>query len=115
MSPSDALLARPRSLHSSFATTLPHEKLISCALPSRVTVAAVHEALLNDVVFPSEITGKRIRVTPGGAKTHIVYLDGKVDNVEAKAETFAKIYSRITGKTTKFEIPVAPKTSKKQH
>ena len=83
--------------------------------PRRFTVAAVHEALLNDVVFPSEITGKRIRVTPGGAKTHIIYLDGKVDNAEAKAETFSKIYSRITGKTAKFEIPVAPKTSKKHH
>ncbi len=39
------------------------------------TLTAVHEATLNDLVYPAEIVGKRIRVKLDGSKQMKVHLD----------------------------------------
>ena len=36
------------------------------------TLTAVHEAMLHDIAFPSEVVGERLRVRVGGSKLKIV-------------------------------------------
>jgi len=78
------------------------------ARPRSRTLTAVHAALLEDLVYPTEIVGKRIRYKVDGSKTLKVYLDPKERNTtEYKLDTFAGVYKRLTGKDIVFEFPVA--------
>ncbi len=72
------------------------------------TLTAVQDAILEDIVYPTEIVGKRIRYKTDGTKTLKVLLDPKdVVNVETKLDTFAEVYSSLTSKDVVFEFPVA--------
>ena len=74
--------------------------------PRSRTVQAVHEAILNDVVYPTEIVGKRIRFRLDGSKLHKVYLDPKeAPNVDYKLATFASVYRKLTNKNIEFMFP----------
>jgi small subunit ribosomal protein S7e len=102
------------------------------------TLTAVHEAILEDLVFPSEIVGKRTRVKTDGEKLTKVYvragtppshhpagrparsranallygrsfLDRKDQTaLEHKLDTFSSVYKTLTGKDVVFEFPAAP-------
>ena len=73
--------------------------------PISRTLTAVHEATLNDLVYPAEIVGKRTRVKLDGSKLVKVHLDkSQQSNVEHKVETFASIYKKLTGKDVNFEF-----------
>lgn len=49
------------------------------------TLTAVHDAILEDLVFPSEIVGKRIRVKLDSSRLIKVHLDkAQQNNVEHK-------------------------------
>ena len=39
------------------------------------TLTAVHDAILHDLVYPAEITGKRIRIKTDGSRLFKVHLD----------------------------------------
>lgn len=53
------------------------------------TLTAVHDAILEDLVFPSEIVGKRIRVKLDGSRLIKVHLDkAQQNNVEHKVNKF---------------------------
>merc|ERR1712202_66508 len=55
--------------------------------PRSRTLTAVHDAILEDLVFPSEIVGKRIRVKLDGSRLIKVHLDkAQQNNVEHKVE-----------------------------
>jgi small subunit ribosomal protein S7e len=74
--------------------------------PRSRTLTAVHDAILEDLCFPSEIVGKRIRIKMDGTRTIKVHLDkSQQTNVEHKLDTFAAIYKKITGKDVTFEFP----------
>merc|ERR1712071_114438 len=56
-----------------------------------------HDSILEDLVFPAEIVGKRIRVRLDASKLIKVHLDkNQQTNIEHKVDTFAAIYKRLT-------------------
>ena len=76
--------------------------------PRSRTLTAVHDAILDDVCYPTEIVGRRIRYRLDGSKLQKVYLNGKDRaNSESKLSTFASVYKHLTGQETVFEYPVA--------
>ena len=76
--------------------------------PRSRTLNAVHENVLHDLVFPTEITGQRVRYNTDGSKLLKVLLDQKdAPSVEHKLDSFASVYGRLTGKSVVFEFPDA--------
>ncbi|XP_043822002.1 40S ribosomal protein S7-like [Dromiciops gliroides] len=74
--------------------------------PRSHTLIAVHDAILEDLVFPSEIVGKRIHVKLDGSRLIKVHLDkAQQNNVEHKVEPFSGVYKKVTVKDINFEFP----------
>ncbi|KAM0751976.1 40S ribosomal protein S7 [Meredithblackwellia eburnea MCA 4105] len=75
--------------------------------PRSRTLKEVHEKILEDLVFPTEITGKRTRQNVDGSKVIKVFLDAKDQtSLEYKLDSFSSVYRRLTGKEVHFEFPV---------
>ncbi|XP_018010603.1 40S ribosomal protein S7 [Hyalella azteca] len=73
--------------------------------PMSRTLTSVHSAILDDLVYPAEIVGKRIRVRLDGSRLYKVHLDkSQQTNIEHKVETFSAVYKRLTGKEVTFEF-----------
>ncbi|OAX39042.1 40S ribosomal protein S7 [Rhizopogon vinicolor AM-OR11-026] len=76
--------------------------------PRSRTLTNVHEKILEDLVFPTEIVGKRTRVSVDGSKLLKVILDPKdATSLEYKLDSFSSVYRRLTGKDVTFEFPPA--------
>lgn len=73
--------------------------------PTGRTLRAVNDGLLEDVVYPTSIVGKRVHYDlKGGQVTH-VYLDhNDRTRVEERLNTFSVAYQRLTGLRTVFEV-----------
>jgi small subunit ribosomal protein S7e len=86
--------------------------------PMSRTLTAVHDKILEDLVFPTEIVGKRTRVLTDGRKIIKVYvpiytkvivrfLDSKdSSSLDYKLDSFSSVYNKLTGKQVVFEFPV---------
>nr|ABW23140.1 ribosomal protein rps7 [Arenicola marina] len=74
--------------------------------PRSRTLTAVHDNILEDLCFPAEIVGKRIRIKLDGSRLIKVLLDkNEQTNIEHKLETFTAVYKKLTGKDVNFEFP----------
>lgn len=78
--------------------------------PRSRTLKAVHLAILNDVVVPSSIVGRRSRVSQQTGFTQVVYLD-PLDKmlVEDKLDAMADAYAKLT--THKISLDFAKPTN----
>lgn len=75
--------------------------------PRSRTLKTVQEAILEDLVYPTEIVGKRTRFFTDGSKLIRIHLDPTDQvNVETKLDTFAAVYKKLTNKQVSFEFPV---------
>eukprot|EP01130_Rhizamoeba_saxonica_P018988 TRINITY_DN9709_c0_g1_i1.p1 TRINITY_DN9709_c0_g1~~TRINITY_DN9709_c0_g1_i1.p1 ORF type:complete len:239 (+),score=44.84 TRINITY_DN9709_c0_g1_i1:171-887(+) len=75
--------------------------------PVSRTLTAVHNAILEDLVFPAQIVDKRIRFREDGSRLFKATLDKhseKNKNVEYKLDTFSSLYHRLTGKELVFNF-----------
>jgi len=71
--------------------------------PRSRTLTAVQDAILEDIVFPTEIEAKRTRCKLDGSKTLKVYLNSKDQaNVEPRIATYASVYQKLTNKQVQF-------------
>eukprot|EP00461_Guttulinopsis_vulgaris_P002210 UN02211 len=69
------------------------------------TLTAVHNAILDDIVAPSTIVGKRIRFKTDGSQLLKVFVDKKDSkDVEEKLATFAKVYQKLTARNVVFQF-----------
>merc|ERR1719197_772538 len=76
--------------------------------PRNRTLTAVHDSILEDVVGPTEIVGRRTRVSVDGHKLMKIVLDAKdkdKENLDGKLETFAAVYKTLTNKEAAFIFP----------
>uniref|UniRef100_A0ABD2XIJ3 40S ribosomal protein S7 n=1 Tax=Trichogramma kaykai TaxID=54128 RepID=A0ABD2XIJ3_9HYME len=74
--------------------------------PRSRTLTAVYDAILEDLVYPVEIVGKRNRVKLDGSQFIKVHLDkNEQTNVEHKVDTYASVYKKLTGRNVTFEFP----------
>lgn len=73
--------------------------------PRSRTLTKVHDAILDDLVYPTEIVGKRTRVKVDGKRTLKVFLDNKDQaNVQGRTDTFAAVYNKLTNKQVSFHF-----------
>ncbi|XJO75582.1 hypothetical protein BDV3_006238 [Batrachochytrium dendrobatidis] len=85
-----------------------HKTRLTQQRPRSRTLTAVHEKILEDLVYPTEIVGKRTKVRIDGSKLIKVFLDRKDHtSLEYKLDTFYAIYKKLTGKDVVFVFPVA--------
>jgi small subunit ribosomal protein S7e len=76
--------------------------------PRSRTLTAVHDAILEDIVYPVQIVAKRTRVRLDQSKLLKVFLDPKdVKECDFKLKTFAAVYKKLTNKAVEFSFPVA--------
>merc|ERR1711979_51118 len=74
--------------------------------PISRSVKSVHDAILEDCVYPAEICGKRIRHKVDDTTVIKAYLDrSSQTTIEHKTTTFSAVYKRLTGKNVVFEFP----------
>lgn len=72
--------------------------------PRSRTLTKVREAMLDDLVYPAEVAGKRTRVRMDGTKLLKVQLTSKDAATEDKLDTFSTVYSTLTDKSTAFGL-----------
>ena len=66
--------------------------------PRSRTLTAVHDSILEDLAYPSEIVGKRTRVAQDGSKQLRVFLDARDEtNLGHRTQSLSDVYRKLTG------------------
>jgi small subunit ribosomal protein S7e len=75
--------------------------------PRSRTLTTVHNAILEDLVYPVLIVGKRARTKLDGSRQVKVHLDPKdTKDVDYKLKSFSAIYKKLTNKNVDFSFPL---------
>jgi len=75
--------------------------------PRSRTLTTVHNAILEDLVYPVLIVGKRARTKVDGSRQIKVHLDPKdTKDVDYKLKSFSAIYKKLTNKNVDFSFPL---------
>ncbi|EAY21429.1 40S ribosomal protein S7, putative [Trichomonas vaginalis G3] len=91
--------------HRAFPKTPEHGRRFKAIRNYGRTLRSVNDALLDDLVFPTAIVGKRIHYDVNGKQTTRVILDKHdATRVEERLNGFAAAYNRLTGLVTVFEV-----------
>jgi small subunit ribosomal protein S7e len=73
--------------------------------PRSRTLTAVQDAILDDIVYPTEIEGKRTRCKIDGSKIMKVFLSSKDQaNIEGRVDVYSSVYNKLTNKTVSFHF-----------
>lgn len=73
--------------------------------PRSRSLKAVQESLLDDIVYPTEVVGKRTRVRADQPRLLKVQLSTKDQSfVEGKLETFSAVYKKLTQRDVAFSF-----------
>jgi small subunit ribosomal protein S7e len=81
-------------------------RLLKQKRPRSRTLTAVHEAYLEDVVYPTDIVGKRVLYRTDQSRLLRVHLDpSERTHAEHRIDTYAVVYKKLTGKDVVFEFP----------
>merc|ERR1712179_551309 len=79
------------------------------------TLKAVHQAILNDIVCPSSITGRSVRVAADARNNERVFLDPLDKSlVESKIDCMAHAYAKLTTHKITFEFSKPTSFQKKK-
>jgi len=74
--------------------------------PRSRTLTSVHDAILQDIVGPTEIVGKRTRISQDGTKLIKIILDAKdKEQTEERLDAFSSVYRQLTAKQAAFLYP----------
>jgi len=104
-----------KKLNGKFVLVLPQRTILSKQYtrqkgqirPRSRTLTAVHNAMLDDLVYPTQIVGKRLRVRLDGSKLLKVLLDPKdIKEVDYKLKAFNAVYKKLTNKNCEFLFPI---------
>ena len=75
-------------------------------VPRKSTLASVYDSLLEDVLYPATIVGKRIRHPKGKARSFKILVDPlDKESVEVKAQAIAACYKGLTNRDISIEFP----------
>lgn len=98
------LITAKRTIQSKWLK--PHKSQIR---PRSRTLTAVHDAILEDLIAPANIIGRRIRVRTDGSRLHKISLDqSDEDFLKDKVEIIQNIYKRLTNKDIVIEFKADP-------
>lgn len=76
--------------------------------PYSRTLTVVHDAFLEDVVYPAQIVGRRLKMQTDGHRLFRVLLDPKDQTqVQDKLDTITAVYRKLTNKDVRFEFPAS--------
>jgi len=96
-------LAQRTILGTSYARKAPGQ-----IRPRSRTLTTVHEQVLNDIVYPTAIVGKRTRFRLDGSRLLKVFLDPKDQKeVDYKLKTFSSVYKALTNKAVEFNFSLS--------
>ena len=95
------ILAQRTIMSKNFKRSSPNE-----LRPRSRTLTSVHASILDDIVYPVQIVGKRTRMRLDGSKCLKIYLDPKdVKEVDYKLKTFGSVYTKLTNSQVDFLFP----------
>lgn len=76
--------------------------------PRSRTLTAVHEAYLQDILYPHIHIGKRTRMRVNGSRLIKIFLDPKDREIsEQKLDVWAAVYRKVACKEVVFEYPIS--------
>ena len=90
--------------HRAFPKTPEHGRRYKAIRNYGRTLKSVREALLDDLVFPAAIVGKRTTYSLDGKQVLKVILERHDGGVEERLNRYAAAYNRLTGLNTVFEV-----------